>query len=290
MKNILILLFISLSVLNLKAQERLKNNIPNTQLVFKNNLQVVFINELTNLMIRSPEEIQFVDMSSNRLIGDLPTETITRIKLEKVDDEGSLISYLDQEEIGIITITGQSFMAQYRVIYKTKEYDSNVITNIEVLPNQMQPLEYPKIELSNIEMKEFSMKILKEKTRNLRQVKGLKMKFNLNNVYTVGDYVFLDITFKNNSNLSYSIDNIKFSIDDKKIYKATNNQSIEIEPVYMLYRNKVFLQKYRNVFVFKKFTFPNNKILSVRLIEEQISGRTLDLEIKYKDILNANTL
>jgi hypothetical protein len=62
----------------------------------------------------------------------------------------------------------------------------------------------------------------------------------LNNVYVMSDYIFLDITFENESNLGYNIDGIKFSIEDKKIYKATNNQSIEIEPVFKLFDNKIF--------------------------------------------------
>jgi conjugative transposon TraN protein len=111
----------------------------------------------------------------------------------------------------------------------------------------------------------------------------------LNNVYAFGDYVFLDISFKNNTNLIYDIDKLKFSIDDKKVYKATNVQSIEIEPVFRLYDLKTFKKSYRNIFVFKKFTYPNNKVLNIRLIENQISGRTINLEIKYSDILQADT-
>jgi hypothetical protein len=40
------------------------------------------------------------------------------------------------------------------------------------------------------------------------------------------------MTFKNNSNLSYDIEDLKFSIEDKKIHKATNNQSIEMTPLF----------------------------------------------------------
>jgi hypothetical protein len=41
----------------------------------------------------------------------------------------------------------------------------------------------------------------------------------LNNVYVMSDYIFLDITFENESNLGYNIDGIKFSIEDKKFIK-----------------------------------------------------------------------
>jgi len=75
----------------------------------------------------------------------------------------------------------------------------------------------------------------------------------------------------------------------KKIYKATNSQSLEIKPVYKLYDKDKFKKSYRNIYVFKKFTFPNSKVLAIRLLEEPISGRTIELKIKYSDILNADT-
>ena len=134
------------------------------------------------------------------------------------------------------------------------------------------------------------MDILGKKQKSpIREEKNLKLKMELNNVYVMSDYIFLDITFENESNLGYNIDGIKFSIEDKKIYKATNNQSIEIEPVFKLFDNKIFKKRLHNIYVFKKFTYPNSKILIIRLLEEQISGRTIEMKIKYSDILNADT-
>lgn len=60
-------------------------------------------------------------------------------------------------------------------------------------------------------------------------------------------------------------------------------------PVLKLYDSKEFKKSFHNIYVFKKFTFPNSKILKVRMIEEQISGRMIEIKIKYSDILNADT-
>ena len=111
----------------------------------------------------------------------------------------------------------------------------------------------------------------------------------INNVYVMSDYIFLDMTFKNNSNLSYDIEDLKFSIEDKKIYKATNNQSIEMTPIFQLNPQKHFRKNFRNIYVFKKFTFPNSKVMMIRLIEEQLSGRTIEMKVNYSDILKADT-
>lgn len=134
------------------------------------------------------------------------------------------------------------------------------------------------------------MDILKKKTKApLREVNDFKLSIQLNNVYVISDYIFLDISFINDSNLSYNIDGLKFSIEDKKIYKATNNQSLELKPEYQLYRQSQFKKNFHNIYVFKKFTYPNSKVMVIRLIEEPISGRTVEMKIKYSDILKADT-
>lgn len=109
-------------------------------------------------------------------------------------------------------------------------------------------------------------------------------------MYTAGDHIFLDITYYNQSNLPYQIDEQRFKIEDKKITKATNVQSVEIKPVWQLYPSSAFKKQYRNVYVLQKATFPGNKVLNIELTEKQISGRVLTLQMKYKDILNADSL
>lgn len=265
-------------------------------------LPLIFMSEGVNLHFISPEPIQFVDLSTNELIGDLPAENIARIKINDENDESESINdsiptkvkrptkKLHQgSELGIITIVGQSFMAQYRAVYR-KRSNISITTNLQIKADQMQPLDYPNIQFSNIELRNFATKIFKKEIKKpIRKEKDLKLTLQLNNVYVMSDYIFLDITFKNKSNLSYDIDDIKFSIEDKKIYKATNNQSIIVKPVYQLYKQQSFRKNLRNIYVFKKFSYPNSKVLNIRLIEKQLSGRTIELKVKYSDILSADT-
>ncbi|MDV3719721.1 conjugative transposon protein TraN [Elizabethkingia anophelis] len=244
------------------------------------------ISDGVSLHIISPEPIQFVDLSTDNLTGDLPAENIARVKITN----GNKASELNwRPDPGIITIVGQSFMAQYKVNYKNSE-THNTITQIQIQPEDMQPLEYPKIAFSNQELYNFSMDILKKKTKAPpREVNDFKLSIQLNNVYVISDYIFLDISFINDSNLSYNMDGLKFSIEDKKIYKATNNQSLELKPEYQLYHQSQFKKNFHNIYVFKKFTYPNSKVMVIRLIEEPISGRTVEMKIKYSDILKADT-
>ena len=259
-------------------------------------LPEIEITEGINLHIISPEPIQYVDLSTLKLTGDLPATNIARIKItdspesnetEKIKKQTTFTS---GQNIGVITVVGQSFIAQYKAIYRNSE-NLNTITNIHIQPEHMQPIEFNKMVFSNLELRKFAMDIIQKKSEKnpIREEKNLKLNVQLNNAYVMSDYIFLDMTFKNNSNLSYDIEDLKFSIEDKKIYKATNNQSIEMIPVFQLNPQKHFRKNFRNIYVFKKFTFPNSKVMMIRLIEEQLSGRTIEMKVNYSDILKADT-
>lgn len=259
-------------------------------------LPKIEITEGINLHIISPEPIQYVDLSTLKLTGDLPTTNIARIKItdspesnetEKIKKQTTFIS---GQNIGVITVVGQSFIAQYKAVYRNSE-NLNTVTNIHIQPENMQPIEFNKMVFSNLELRKFAMDIIQKKSEKnpIREEKNLQLNIQLNNVYVMSDYIFLDMTFKNNSNLSYDIEDLKFSIEDKKIYKATNNQSIELTPIFQLNPQKHFRKNFRNIYVFKKFTFPNSKVMMIRLIEEQLSGRTIEMKVNYSDILKADT-
>ena len=258
-------------------------------------LPIIFMGRDVNIHIIAPEPIQFVDLSTNDLVGDLPADNIARIKVQ-VEDNNSEDNatqkpkFVTGQDIGVITIVGQSFLAQYRAIYR-EENRTWLASNIHIKAEDMQPLEYPKFKYSNYELKKFALQIMDKKVskKPIRKKKDLKLKMQLNNVYVIDDYIFLDISIENNTNLSCNIEGMKFSIEDKKIYKATNNQSILLNPLFSLNDQTKVRKSYRNIFVFEKFTFPNSKILKIRLIEEQISGRVIDMKINYSDVLQADT-
>jgi conjugative transposon TraN protein len=288
MKNIVYILFAFIANI-LTAQTATKEQIIS-------DLPEIVITEGINLHIISPEPIQYVDLSTIYLTGDLPTTNIARIKITDSPEPNQIEKIKKQsffkcgQNIGVITVVGQSFIAQYKAIYLNSE-NLNSVTNIHVQPEDMQPIELDKMVFSNLELRKFAMDIIQKKSENnpIREEKNLKLNVQLNNVYVLSDYVFLDMTFINNSNLSYDIEELKFSIEDKKIYKATNSQSIEMIPIFQLNPQKHFKKNFRNIYVFKKFTFPNSKVMMIRLIEEQLSGRTIEMKVNFSEILKADT-
>ena len=307
MKKILSILFLIGILITSYAQTREEIIESNKNKVLQENLTKIYITDDINILFRSPETVQFVDLSSEKLIGDLPADNIVRLKLakykspDKITDSLQIfdkeeIKYFDGQEVGIISVVGQSFIAQYQIIYTSNNltYGSRdqdkVTTNVQISELDMQQLEFPTVSLSDYEMKRYTQKIMKYgDKKKIRKGRDFKMGIDVNNIYAFDNYIFLDITFTNTTNIVYEIGDVEFSIDDKRIYKATNNQSIVLKPLFKLYEHLKFKKQFRNIYVLQKFTFPNNKVLNIRIHENGISGRTLSTIVKYSDLLQADT-
>ena len=147
-------------------------------------LPEIEITEGINLHIISPESIQYVDLSTQKLTGDLPTTNIARIKITdhpETDPKEKLkiaSSFSNGSKIGVITVVAQSFIAQYRAIYRNAE-NLNTVTNIHIQPEDMQPIEFEKMTFSNLELRKFAMDIIQKKSEEnpIREEKNLKLSF-----------------------------------------------------------------------------------------------------------------
>lgn len=245
------------------------------------NTEKLFVNkDITTHFILS-EPISYTDISTKLVKGDQPEPNILRIK----PSEGE---YSNEQFMGIVSIVCETYMAQYELIYSDA---SKATKNIKINSNKAISINNTNISMSAPEMREFCLMALKEKpSYNSVKTKENKLEIKLNNIYTIDDYFFVDLSFRNKTNIQYSVDQIRFKIEDKRKVKRSNFQEIEIHPEHKLYNTQDFKKKHRNIFVFKKFTFPEQKIFSIEIAEDQISGRTVKLEIDYSDVLNADTL
>lgn len=85
----------------------------------------------------------------------------------------------------------------------------------------------------------------------------------LNNIYSIGDYFFLDFSVENRTNIRFDIDQLRVKLNDKKTTKATTVQTIELTPDFMLDNTQSFLYGYRNVLVVKKVVLPEFGVMSL---------------------------
>jgi len=241
-------------------------------------LSSVFLAPGSTIHFISPEPIQYVDISSSSLQGNLPLKNVFSLKLRD-----TARSFGD----AVITIAGEKFIAQYRVV--PGNADSR--TEVNICPTDCNPLDIAGIGFSQNQLKTLALDLFSRKPeKRLEKVKAFGMTGRLNHIYAAGDYLFLDISYQNKTRLKYDVDDFRFKLDDKKVTKASNVQSVEIKPEFVLFAVPVFAKYYRNIFVLKKMSYPGNKVLHAEMSEKQMSGRVITLGISYKDVLDADIL
>ena len=215
----------------------------------------------------SPEPIQYVDISSKHIEGDIALPNVLRLRFKDS-------CYSD----AIVTIAGQKFIAQFHLCPVTSTENEK----IEIQPADTRPLDVSGVGLSQPQLKSLALNLFcKGQRKAIEHTKAFGVWAALYHLYTAGDYIFIDLGYKNRTNLAYAIDEFRFKIDDKKITKASNNQSVELKPEFVLFDQPFFQKTYRNIFVLKKLSFPGNKVLHIELNEKQISGRVITLDLSY---------
>lgn len=246
-------------------------------------LEQLTVNENVTTVITASEPIRFVDISTDHVVGDQPINNTIRLKPK----EGADV-HEDGDIIAIVTVVTERYRSQYALIYTTRLTEA--VTDKQIQPEERIPYHNPSVTMSTEDMTQFARKIWNSPAR-IRNVatKQHRMTMRLNNIYSIGEYFFLDFSIENRTNIRFDIDEIRVKLCDKKQSKATNVQMIELTPAMILDESKRFSKGYRNVIVLKKLTFPNDKILSIEISEKQISGRNITLNIDYEDVLYADS-
>ena len=244
-------------------------------------IEQLTVNEQVTTVITASEPIRFVDISTDMVVGDQPINNTIRLKPK----EGA---HADGEVLAIVTIVTERYRTQYALLYTTRLKEA--VTDKQILPEERIAYNNPSVSMSTEDMTKYARTIWNSSAR-IRNVstKKHRMTMRLNNIYSVGEYFFIDFSIENRTNIRFDIDELRIKLADKKQSKATNSQVIELTPCLVLDQTKTFKHGYRNIIVLKKMTFPNDKVLSIELSEKQISGRAITLNIDYEDVLYADS-
>jgi conjugative transposon TraN protein len=118
-----------------------------------------------------------------------------------------------------------------------------------------------------------------------KKISGLKkskyqIRLEVNGIFIQQDVLYLRIVFENKSKINYDIDQFRFFIRDKRKSKRTASQEIELEPLYATSSSSVIPYKSEiiKVYALEKFTIPENKYLTIQMIEKN-GGRHLEVDI-----------
>ena len=243
------------------------------------NLRTIYVNKDVTTHLIMPETIKLVDISTDYVVGNQVNDNIVRIKPDTILADG--------ETAAIATVIGERHIAQYKLVYCSQS--CFVHTRFTIPYCDAQDYTNPDVQMSVAEMSRYAIRMYNAKrtVENIHTKKD-KMKAWVNHICSAGDYFFIDFSMENKTKIPYDISDIRVKLEDKKQKKATNYQSVELTPEFMLNCNKHFKKHYRNVLVIKKLTFPEAKVLKIEVSENQISGRTIELNINYDDVLDAD--
>ena len=246
-------------------------------------MQLLTVNENVTTVITASEPVRFVDISTDKVVGDQPINNTIRLKPKE-----GMETNKDGDILAVVTIVTERYRSQYALIYTSRLEEA--VTDKSIALDERIPYNNPAVSMSTADMVKYAREIWTSPARYRNvSTRMHRMTMRLNNIYSVGEYFFLDFSVDNRTNIKFDIDQLRVKLQDKKTSKATTVQTIELTPELVLDPVKSFRYGYRNVIVIKKMTFPNAKILTIELSEKQISGRTIFLSVEYEDVLNADS-
>ena len=241
-------------------------------------------NKTTNLIFPFP--VQSVDRGSKDILVQQPkgTENIVQLKADKPN--------FTQTNLSVITIDGNLY--SFTIDYALKPPQLNI-----VVENKHQStgdsIKQQTVRLSSGKnealFKKIAQKIEASKTRNIRKATFNQIQLRISGIYINNDILYFRLQVKNNSNISYDIDNIRFSIKDRQKSTRTATQELELTPVY-IYHNPAKIQADSSascILAFSKFTLPDSKYLSMQIFEKN-GSRNLSIALKNKHIMKAITI
>ena len=119
----------------------------------------------------------------------------------------------------------------------------------------------------------------KKKTSGLKKSK-FQIRLEVNGIFIDQDVLYLRVVFENKSKINYDIDQLRFFIRDQRKSKRTASQEIEILPLYTTSSSAAIPYKSEviKVYAVEKFTIPENKYLTLQVIEKN-GGRHLEVNI-----------
>lgn len=274
--NVLVMVYLLLFTIALFAQQISKNSLSEIE---PDSLAIGY-SKTTNIVF--PYAIKSVDRGSQDVLVQKAKglENILQIKaaqqgfiqtnLTVVTADGKLYSYVlnYNEQSPQLNLSMNKAKQEGKEIYFSSE--SN---------NEQELQQYSKLAFYN-----------KKKVRGEKENK-YAIKFQLNGIFIQNNVMYYRILVANNSKINYDVDQLRFFIRDNKKVKRTASQEIEIIPIHILNNLPTIDGESENTFVFAvpKFTIPENKYLSIQLMEKN-GGRHVELHVKNKKLVKVTVL
>lgn len=267
--NMKILLFTILlfSAIALHAQNSIESY--SIQVSFDKTVHIIF-----------PSAIKYVDLGSGDIIAAKApgAENVLRVK-------AAVENFCDTTNISVICEDGTFYSFVVRYNSKPKRLnillrDDNILVEGE---HDVSPAVVDKI----------TRAIYKNNQNDIKYLgcKRYAMQMLVKSIFVYKGLFFVHIVIKNNSNIPFDVEYIRFTIQERRLIKRTARQEIQVNTVKAFNEQRTIEENSiaRAVYVLPKLTISSDKIFIVQLIEKG-GARNLTIQIESEDFYNAKTV
>lgn len=228
------------------------------------------ISEQQTTSLLFPYPILSVDRGSRDILAQKPRGLENILQIKAVQEE-----FL-QSNLTVVTADGKlyNFLVYYEACPYYSAYDFTAKGTGEVLAEQTD----------NAAMLDaLAAKAYHDRHRISLNESDNGITLMVTGMFVEGEYFFYRITIDNATNISYTLDRLRFLIRDQKRSRRTASQDIEITPITVWEPTEKVPPNALKTFVvvLPKFTIPDKKNLFVELTEES-GGRHLQLKLSNR--------
>ena len=108
------------------------------------------VNEQVTTVITASEPIRFVDISTDKVVGDQPINNTIRLKPK----EGG---HVDGDVLAIVTIVTERYRTQYALLYTTRLTEA--VTDKEIVRTERNAYNNPAVSMSTADMTRYAWKV-----------------------------------------------------------------------------------------------------------------------------------
>lgn len=232
-------------------------------------------NKTTNIIF--PYTIQHVDRGSQDVLAQKITGAVNVLELKAAKDSFA------ETNVSVVTADGKFY---------------SLLVNYVKQPSALNVVIQKDIDSISMVMTPGNIRVLEERAAKILQSDGLihgisdthdRIRARLKGLYIQDDVFYFQLQFFNRSNISYGIDDIRFTILDKHKSRRTATQETPLQPVYTTGIQQSIGAGTKPVIIIAlpKFTLPGGKYLSIH-ITERGGGRDLLFRVGNKVLVRAS--
>ena len=230
-----------------------------------------------------PEKIVYVDFGN------------TTVQVEKAENVNNIVAlravspFALQTNLTAITESGRFYTFDLRYAPGCERF-SFIVDKQDTKKKQVAILEGRE---RNTRQKALLEKEISRRPKLLTNIKDevAGMRFCVTNIFVDNDILLFRFGLHNRSQIGYTIDFIRFYIQDAKKRKKTAVQQLEQQPLFSFNRPEevAALSSCNFTVALPKFTIPDKKVLIIE-IQERNGGRHFYYKLKNRQLINAEIL